>query len=279
MIDIPCSFADLEKLFSELGVPTSEIEFYNTPSFMKAEADNSSVLELYAAFVRMRERDADYEADVRRIVPIVADKLAEEIQSDGQLGACVDVAQMLNKILEELGIWSYSVQGSLTITNPALPNPTHFWMFDQQQIPGHVWVVAPPFEIIDVTLKAQPYQRQEAQLVPTVVTSEGGERITPRSDDFFEPSLLLATHHSLGGAIATVHERSHPGIMSAVRFFPSWLVKVGKTQLRYAVGGISLSDAPNLDAIKNRTWNGRYASAVLEDVIRPALRTASHKGS
>ncbi|MBL1406510.1 MAG: hypothetical protein COC00_011045 [Rhizobiales bacterium] len=238
---------------------------------MRAEADNASVLELYAAFVRMRPRDADYDTHVKETVPIVTRKLAEEIQSDGQLGACVDVAQMLNKILEELGIWSYSVQGSLTIMDPSLPNPTCFWMFDEKPVPGHVWVVAPPFDIIDVTLKAQPYGRHEADLLPLVLTSEGGKRIRPSSEEFFEPSLLAAAYRAVGGPRDTIHERTNPGMMSAINFFPSWQLEEGTTRLRYATGGISLSDAPDLPAIKNRTWNGRYASAVLDDIIRPAL--------
>lgn len=75
----------------------------------------------------------------------------------------------------------------------------------------------------------------------------------------------------------SVHKRSNPGMMSAVNFFPSWELKEGSTLLRYATGGVSLSDAPNLAAIKNRTWNGRYAVAVLNDLILPALEAETHK--
>ena len=61
MIDIPNDFGTLEKRFADLSVPTTEMAFYNHPAFMVAEAENPSVLELYAAFVRMRTRDAAYD--------------------------------------------------------------------------------------------------------------------------------------------------------------------------------------------------------------------------
>lgn len=279
MIDIPNDFDTLERLFADLGVPTSDIAFYNHPNFMAAEAENPSVLELYAAYVRLRPRDAAYDKHVRQTVPVVSQTLAEEILSDGQLGACVDASQMVNKILEELGIWSYSILGSLTIADPSLSNPTHFWMFDEKPLAGHVWVVAPPFEIIDVTLKAQPYERGEADLMPDVLTIESSKRIIPNSVDFFETGLLAIAHRTVGGTKETVHQRTHPGMMSAVDFFPSWLVKLNKTRMRYATGGISLSTAPDLEAITNRKWNGRYAAAVLRDVVRPALNAERTKDS
>lgn len=279
MIDIPNDFGTLEKRFADFSVPTTEMAFYNHPAFMVAEAENPSVLELYAAFVRMRTRDAAYDNHVRQTVPIVAQTLAQEILSDGQLGACVDASQMVNKILEELGIWSYSILGSLTIADPSLSSATHFWMFDDQPRAGHVWVVAPPFEIIDVTLKAQPYERGEADLMPDVLALESSERITPNSIDFFETELLAHAHRSVGGARETVHQRTHPGMMSAVDYFPSWLVTQDKARMRYATGGISLSTAPDLEALKNRTWNGRYAAAVLRDVVRPALDAERANGS
>lgn len=277
MTDIPEDFEYIAKGFKSLGIPTSDIAFYNHPKFLEAEIQNPKLIELYAAFVRLRPRDDAYEEYARKIVPLVAQILAEEIQSDGQLGACVDAAQMLNKILEELGIWSYLVQGSMTISEPSLPCPTYFWLFDEKPIPGHVWVTAPPFDVIDITLKAQPYERHEADLLPIVVVSEGEMRIRPESTEFLEPSILASALSRVGGPIKTVHERAYPGMMSAVNFFPSWQLKKGKLILRYATGGISLSDAPNLTAIKNRKWNGRHAFAVLSDIIRPALDAADDK--
>lgn len=277
MINIPDNYDALLKLFKTLDIPTDEIGFYNHRSFIRAERRNVSFIELYAAFVRLRSREASYDDHVRKTVPIVAKILAEEILSDGQLGACVDAAQILNKILEELGIWSYSIQGAIKIDAPELPNSTHFWLFDEKPMPGHVWVVAPPYEIIDVTLNAQPYSRNEAELLPQFLISEGGKRVEPNALDFTEPMMLAMQHKMLGGSLRNVHKRTNPGMMSAVNFFPSWELKEGSTLLRYATGGVSLSDAPNLAAIKNRTWNGRYAVAVLNDLILPALEAETHK--
>ena len=279
LIDIPEDYQNLVEFFKAQDIPVSDIGFYNHPAFMQAESQNPSFLELYAAFVRLRPREVSYDDHVRKTVPLVAETMAEEILRDGQMGACVDVAQMLNKILEELGIWSYSVQGALTIDAPSLPVPTHFWMFDEKPVPGHVWVVAPPYEIIDITLKAQPYERSEADLLPMFLVSEGSQRVEPKAQDYFEPSLLAQYHLTSGGPISTVHKRSNPGMMSAVKFFPSWELDENGTRIRYATAGITLSDAPNLAAIKNRTWNGRYASDVMKDLILPKLEAKVQTGN
>jgi hypothetical protein len=267
----PTDLKTLTRLFASRGITTDTPAFYNDPAFLAAERSDGTFLELYGAWVRARRRSAEYDTHVRRVVPLIAEIVAAEIARDGQLGTCIDAAMMLTKMFEEVGIWCYGAKGALTILNPALKDSTHFWMFDQTPATGHVWVVAPPFEIVDITLRTQPYQRGEEAMVPQTVITETAERISPAASDFFADSVLLAQSRGIGRLPDDIHLKLSPDLARAVRAFPSWQVEVGKTTLRYAAGGVTVSDGPSLHAIRSRRWNGLLAGELFDRLVKPAL--------
>lgn len=262
----------LSRLFGERGIPTSEIAFYNHPAFLAAEQTDPAFLEFYGAWVRARQRDAAYDTRVRRVVPKIAEILADEIIDDGQLGVCIDASMMLTKMLEEEGIWCYAAKGSLTVSAPGLDEPTHFWIIDDEPAAGHVWVVAPPFEIVDIALKGQLWQRGEAALVPKTVVLETSRPVTPEPYDFMSTSVLARAFRQQGPLPRDFHLRAVPGLVRPAKFFPSWEVDIGETTLRYACAGITVSDGPSLYAIRSRRWNGKLAGELFDEVVRPALR-------
>ena len=262
----------LERVFANRGIPTDAPGFYNHPAFMAAEQADPRFLEVYAAWVRARPRSAEYDAHVRRVVPIIARAVEAEVASDGQLGVCVDVSMMLTKMLEEEGVWCFAVRGALTVSSPELGDPTHFWLTDTKPVPGHVWVVAPPFEIVDITLRTQPYERNEAELVPAVVALETAVQINPNAEDYLAPQILMQAALQRG---SLSHVEVPAEIARAVAAFPSWEVINGDTVLRYAVGGITVSDGPSLHAITSRQWNGRHAGELFDEIVRLALNSAA----
>jgi len=270
----PTDQKTLARLFANRGIPTAAPAFYNNPAFLAAEQDDPAFLEVYGAWVRSRARTADYDAHVRRVVPLIADVVGREIARDGQLGVCVDASMMLTKMLEEEGVWCYGAKGALTILAPSLPEPTHFWMFDETPAAGHVWVVAPPFEIVDVTLKTQPYERGEAALLPDSVVTEHAELIVPSAEEYVAASILRRAHARRGLLPSDIHLQISPDLARATKAFPSWQVQVGTTTLRYAAGGVTVSDGPSLHAITSRRWNGMLAGELFDEVVRPALRAA-----
>ncbi|MDX7951635.1 hypothetical protein P7D22_10695 [Lichenihabitans sp. Uapishka_5] len=265
----------LSRFFANRRIPTDAIGFYNSPQFLEAEGRDRSVLDFYAAWVRARPRDPGYDKMAREVVPAVAGFVAREVVTDGQLGACVDASMMLTKMLEEQGIWCYALRGALTITSPELDDPTYFWVLDEKQNPGHVWVAAPPFEIVDVSLRAQPYERHEAALVPEVLCVERGERITGTVDEYCSPQVLADAVARNGHLPPDAHLQLVPEMARVVASFPSIEVGSGATRLRYNVSGIAVSSAPDLDAIKSRRWNGRLAGDLYRDVVLPGLRNAT----
>jgi hypothetical protein len=269
---IPSDPKVLARLFANRGISIDQLAFYNSPEFLAAERADGSFLEFYGALVRARPRDRIYDAHVRSVVPRMAGIIADEIIQDGQLGVCIDASMMLTKMLEEQGIWCYAAKGALSVSAPELDDPTHFWMIDDEPVAGHVWVVAPPFEIVDVTLQGQLWQRGEAAMLPKTVVLETAKRITPEPQDFLSVSVLERERRRLGPLPRDFHMKAVPGLARPASFFPSWEVTVGATTLRYASASITVSDGPSLHAITSRRWSGRLAGELYDEVVRPALQ-------
>lgn len=258
-------------MFKRLGIPTGEVAFYNHPAFLEAERSDPSLLEHYAAWVRARKMDRAYLDHARMVVPKIAQTVAREILRDGQTGVCMDASMMITKMLEEQGIWCYAAKGALSVNHPGLGDPTYFWFFDEMEVPGHVWVVAPPFEVVDVVLKAQPYSRGEDALLPEYVVLESITRVTSEAADYCSGKILREAFEQYGPLPPDVHLQLFPDIKKAAGFFPSFDICFDEASLRYSVAGVTMSTAPSLQAIKSRTWNGLSAAELYESIVVPAI--------
>jgi hypothetical protein len=274
MKSLPTSFDQIERFLKTRNIDTGAIAFYNDPNFLAAEQSEPAFLEFYAVFVRLRDRDAAYDSLVRSIVPRMVAKLADEIQRDGQKGVCIDASMMLMKMLELHGVWSYAVNGALTIHSPSLPSPTHFWPIDVTPVAGHVWLVVPPYELVDVSLACQPYFRGEHAFLPPYLIAEGGKRITPQASDYCSSELLAKLRKEHGPLPKDIHYRLNPGLQRRVKYFPSYEIVSGTAKLHYCAGGVSASDAPSLQAIQSRRWNSLLASELYDQVIKPEISSA-----
>jgi hypothetical protein len=131
---IPTDRKKLARIFANRHVPTENVAFYNYPDFIAEEQKDAAFLELYGAWVRLRARDATYDAHVRRIVPLVVGILGAEIARDPQKGVCTDASMMLTKMLELVGIWCYAAKGALKIESAKLDCATHFYLYDDHPL-------------------------------------------------------------------------------------------------------------------------------------------------
>lgn len=268
---IPTNRTALARRFANHRVPTDEIGFYNHPRFLAVEKKDSAFLEFYGAWVRLRPRDVAYDAHVRRVVPRIIEVLGAEIARDPQKGVCIDASQILTKMLELEGVWCYGVKGALTIESPILGEPTHFWLIDTQPIAGHMWVVAPPFEIVDVALGNQSFVHGEDKLVPQWLVREEPPRTVPRATDYCSTRFLELAFQQYGSLPDDIHLRMVPGLARPATYFPSFEVTLDRATLRYAAGGVMVSESPSLHAITSRRWNGKLPGELYDDVVRPAL--------
>ncbi|MDP5276169.1 hypothetical protein [Chengkuizengella axinellae] len=97
----------------------------------------------------------------------------EELNKDpNNIGLCESTSLMISSILEKEGIWNYQVFGRVRIGFSAdlklrsiLPSSPPF---DD----GHVWVVAPPFGVIDLTIKHQHYKDRIQDYLPDKIMYE-----------------------------------------------------------------------------------------------------------
>lgn len=268
---LPTSLDQITRFLKMRNIAIDQIGFYNHPEFVAAETSDPSFLEFYAVYVRLRHRDAAYDAHVRSIVPRAVAVLAAEIQRDGQKGVCIDASMMLMKMLELHGVWCYGSNGALTIHSPKLSGPTHFWPMDVEPVAGHVWLVAPPFEIVDVSLACQAYSRGEGAFLPPFLIAESGRRITPQATDYCSVEVLARARQHYGPLPADVHFRLNPDLRRRVDYFPSFEIGIDDAKLHYCAAGITASDAPDLQAITSRRWNGLLAGELYEQAVRPAL--------
>ena len=274
MKGIPTDRTTLARLFSKRGIPIEDIAFYNDPRFVAAEQKDPTFLELYAAWVRLRSRNSSYDSHVRRIIPRVIDVLAPEIARDPQKGVCLDASLMLTKMLELEGIWCYAARGALTIESPIISTPTHFWAYDNHPVAGHAWVVAPPFEIVDVALGNQLFTHGEDKLVPQSIVVEQPLRVTPHATDYCSASVLQQAYLRYGSPAIDIHLQCVPNLARVTSFFPSFEVHLEQATLRYAVGGVTMSTGESVYTITSRQWNGKLPGALYDEIVRPALTTA-----
>lgn len=171
-------FGALEKRLADAGIPTTKAGFFDHPAFVAVERRDGSFLEQYARFVHWRQYDEAYLERAVRIIGIVSSELRRGLVLEGRFGGCIDTSMTMGRILDLYGVWNYVVRGGLRITFPAASGHAPF-RFVPVEINdgsgkefGHKWLFAPPFEIIDVTLKLQDYERPFHSLLPDSVLAK-----------------------------------------------------------------------------------------------------------
>lgn len=188
------SYNTLVEKFKELEIPTDNPGFCDHPAFLTTEQINPDFLNWYAAYVAKRPYDLAYLTNTRKTVANVVRLLHAELLKNGRLGACIDISGILSRILDKEGIWNCGVKGSLTINFPKNANisPRHFWSVDHGNfVAGHAWVFAPPFTVIDISVRQQPYKGREIKYLPEIVLSDDIKQVLVHIDDVVSPSARM----------------------------------------------------------------------------------------
>lgn len=263
----------------ELGVDTTKFGFYDQPAFLAAERRDGAFLEQYALWVQSRPRTIDYDARVREIVPRLAEFLADLFEREDMQRSCVHVSSMMPRILDRLGVWSFGLKGSM-IAEVARED---LWrgqsMCDIPDFPGaelgHAWVVAPPFVIVDGTIRLQnPAGDRMNDFTPPIVAVEDAPLIKPTVDDVVSAELR-AFHESREGQLdSQLHHRLVPQLKRFGSAFPSREVRFGDLALRYVPAGVRISDV-GLEEINgageklkgDEVWNDHVAPAFSSYIV------------
>jgi hypothetical protein len=264
----------IQRRLGELGVAADSPDFLNNTEWIAYVGEHPELLETFAAFVICRNYSNDYLDESERVIRIAAETLNKEIVSDGRRGACIDAAGVLSQILEKEGIWSFQVGGSLTGEFPAESgiDPMHFYSKDigQDFVAAHSWVVAPPFKIIDVTIKEQQHHQEVADYLPDCVLQKEVEPANFGVEEFCSPRFIReAEKHGVSKLQLRVNLRT--GLGNFHSSFP--VVAFGtdnQVKLKYIPAGIKSFDGP-LEANRSLQLNGRYGLEIYEKLIKPKV--------
>ncbi len=274
----------VERKLRGLGVDVNAFGYYDQPAFVALERIDPLALELYSTWVINRTRDASYDNHARQTVPRLAAIVEHRLASESGLGACVNVATMMARMLDRLGVWSFAVRGSLTIEIPSCLEAGRRY-FQECDLPdhkdnmtGHGWLVAPPFVVVDPTLKHQKWVELHpsiAKLLPQVVAAEDGEFIRPRWDDVVSDSLIQMYSVPRSALNADLPYRFKPDLARIEKSLPGRDVRIGDLSLRYIAGAVTVSDVP----LQEMAWVSPASPKlrpihIWEEDVEPALRSA-----
>jgi hypothetical protein len=244
---------------------------------MAAERNDPRFLENYAEWVKLWARSAEYDDYVRHIVPPLAQMVFAEVKAHGQQGLGVDASNLLSRSLDRLGVWNYIAIGGFNVGLTAFPDlgRRYFSVFDElvksEGKQGHVWVVAPPFQIVDVAIKVQGWIPEFERATPDFLASEKCEHIHMNVEDMVasEYSLQLAQQNS-GQVPADLHLQLQPYLRDFERAFPGVAVQTEHIQARYLPTGIGAALEPLQEVYAGdgtRFWNDVVAPHFEKDLI------------
>lgn len=269
---------DLSRMFHDLGIDTSKPGFYDEPKFVEQERKDSRFLETYAQYVTGLNLPRDYIDRALSEIPVIARSVYEVLLKDGRLGACVDIGMMLSRILEREGFWNFMVKGSLTVSFPPTTNieTKYFWSYDivggavRPFAAAHSWIVAPPYNIVDVAVSRQPYAEGSEHL-PSIVLAQSLPTVAASVQDVFSPEFR-AMARTRGVELADIPQIFAPGLFEFQKSFPPRLFKSANIILKYVPVGIGAPDQP-LEGILNWTVNGLTAARLYSTVVAKDLAT------
>jgi hypothetical protein len=268
MIKNSITYAEIKEDFENRNIPIDSPGFYDHPNFLLIEEKNASYLSNYAKFVNDRPREASYDEFVKKTVPLVAATYHEKLIAQDKMVTSVDISNLISKALDRIGIWNYVVKGSITVDFPSASDiaKRHFWSIDYDGFKTDIgWVVAPPFYVVDVTLKLQDFSKAETEHLVSINCAEANSIIEPDIEDIMTPDAcsLLASHNLPQSKYFDVIS---PQTGHFIKVFPAREVLSGDTQIKYIPLSVSASDLP-FEQMTSIKFDGQTGYEIFENEI------------
>jgi len=273
MIAMNDGFDQLKRDFESKGISVDNPGFCDDPKFLAEERTNPKYLNNYCAYIIERPYDAGYlsrsKVNVEKAVKIIYRALLDH----GRLGACVDICGILSRILDKENIWNCCVKGSLTIDFPPASRITrkHFWAIDHGQfVAPHVWICAPPYYVVDPTIRQQAYPGKERDYLPEFVLAERGSAVDVETDDIVSPTLR-ALMNARGIPESRQIYVGQPDIDEVLDVFPANRMETQfGSFLKYIPVAFTAPDAP-LEKMTNMKFDGKFPWELYETKFRGKL--------
>jgi hypothetical protein len=270
------SLEELLKDFAAAKICTDEPGFYEDGAFIRREQKVPNYLHNYARFVNLNDFSPAYLDRAQPIIHVVSEELQSALKADGTQEAHAEAPLVMSRILEREGVWNYVVSGSLTMTFPSGSGfePFSFWSLEVRQERAvdcsYHWIVAPPFQIVDIAIQACKYPNPFTHLLPRIVWEENAEPTVAELSDIFSPKGVKHITEA-GMSMDEALDKYLPyyrGHFAAD--FPPRIVTRMDTQLKYVPTGILVSEQ-SLEQFKGFQSRGRTAAQIYAEKIRPRL--------
>ena len=262
--------------FAKAKIPTDEPGFYEEGAFIRREAQVPRYLDNYARFVNQQDYHPAYLDRAVPIIHVVSEEMQLALKEDGSQEAHAEAPLVMSRILEREGVWNYVVSGSLTIDFPSGSGfePFSFWSIEARQEravdTSYHWIVAPPFQIVDIAIQACKYPNPFNHLLPRIVWEESGELATTEMSDIFSPKSLKQISDA-GLSMDEAMNRYLPHYRGRFEHdFPPRIVTRMDTQLKYVPTGVLVAEE-SLEQFKGFQSRGLNAAQIYAQRIQPRL--------
>jgi hypothetical protein len=266
----------LQQDFAGARIPTDEPGFYEDPAFIRREHKIPHYLDNYARFVQQQPYSLTYLDRAEPIIHVVSEELQLALKEDGTPEAHAEAPFVMSRILEREGVWNYVASGSLSM---AFPPGSGFEPFSFHAMNlqcgktidcSYHWVVAPPFQIVDIAIQACRYPYPFNHLLPKIVWETSGEPAVGDPTDIFAAKAL----NDIAKAGMTIDEAlDHYFPNYRERFaadFPATLVTRLDTQLKYVPMRVVVAES-SLEQFTGFKSRGLTAAQIYSKNIRPRL--------
>lgn len=239
-------FQEVDQRFRSDGVDTSRLGFYDQPAFLDQEKANPEYLKLCTRWLARRSLSEGYRRRAGRVVPAVAESVAELFAGSDMEASCLNGSAMLSRVLERAGIWNHVIHGSFVLRVPREGIWRGMQTVDEQDFPGavcgHAWVIAPPFHVVDVTIALQRWGDVERRFVPAKVVTTFTSRTQVEFEDVVAPRLRPQFQGSpLWGKRKLIYE-VEPELREMETYVASMELREGGALLRYVPVATRLPD-------------------------------------
>lgn len=265
----------LNTWFGGRGIDTSTPCVQDTPSFLRAEEKDRNAMNLVARLVESRTYTPDELQQAERKILVAAEAVANRVARDGRNGLCVLASGLLSRMLDELGVWNYTAKSNLTIHFPpsVSPEPRYFYSINERQfVAPHAIVVAPPFTVVDTTVKYQMYDNEAMAhwLPPMVVGKEfrpyqvtPSELVSPEIQEILRLRRLTVEQHLL---------REQSTMLELMKQLPSREVALDGGRLGYAIVAVGGYQERLCDLnVQNCSIDGLTPMQIFEHDVLPRL--------
>jgi hypothetical protein len=261
MLDRSFTADQIEDAFAHIGIKELTPGFYDEPAFLQAERREPLLLEVYAAYVRCRPYTPAYLDHAREVITSAATFISNELIADGRKGACIDASGILGRFLEKEGVWNFVAKGGLTTDYPKGSGLPRGYFAPIHNTPGlaagHAWLIAPPFQLVDLTLRQQPYKDGQERYLPDTVFATAVEPATSEAADWIDPDLYPGFVRQYGRrpTMKDVAQMVGASGMASAKRLGTAKVRVNGATLKYVTTGVMAGDQP-LEKARNLVLRG-----------------------